>query len=239
MTKAEFDAVINDAVNDAELKSSEIPVIDLYVDQIINLVAEKQKEGSPRFFEKQLTKTMINNYSKDGVIAPVKGKKYSKEQILQILTVYMMKSTLSIGEIKRVLLGAYAIEGFDGKSFNALYDRYIDIKDDNRDYVKSVIDGMINEADIDIEREEDFIIALCGIVSLSAYLKNIAQAMIDERYPEPETPENEADGKDSDGEDKKEKKKEKKEKKQEKKEEKRREKEQKNLESSEDKKGAE
>ena len=132
MNREELDNVVKDAINDAELESSQIPAIDLYVDQILNLVNEKLLDGSPRYHDRQLTKTMINNYSKDGVIAPVKGKKYSKEQILQILTVYMMKSTLSIGEIKRMLLGAYAIEGFDGNAFNNLYDRYMDIKDGNR-----------------------------------------------------------------------------------------------------------
>lgn len=185
MNKAELDAIINDAVNDSELKSGDIPAIDLYVDQIINLVSEKQKEGSERFLERQLTKTMINNYSKDGVISPVKGKKYTKEQIVQILTVYTMKGTLSIGEIKRILGGAYSIEGFDGAQLEALYDRYMNIKDENRVYAHKVIDGMIEGCGLDIERDEDFLAALGGIVSLSGFFKNIAQAMIDAKYPAP------------------------------------------------------
>ena len=124
MNKTDFDNLIRDAVNDAELKSSEIPTIDLYVDQIINLHSEKLAEGSSRFFDRQLTKTMINNYVKDEVITPVKGKKYTKEQIIQILMVYTLKGTLSIGEIKRVLDGAYALEGFDGAALADLYDKY-------------------------------------------------------------------------------------------------------------------
>ncbi len=218
MKKTELDAVIADAVNDSELRSSEIPAIDLYVDQIINLVAEKQKEGSERFLERQLTKTMINNYSKDGVITPVKGKKYTKEQILQILTVYSMKGTLSIGELKRMLTGAYSLEGFDGEALNQFYDRYMDIKDDNRVYARRIIDGMLEAKGLDVENEEDFLAALGGIVSLSGFFKNIAQAMIDAKYPEPEEPEEEeSDDEDSE---KSEKKKEKKEKKAQKKEEK-------------------
>ena len=188
MDKRELDAVVNDALNEAELQSSEIPAIDLYVDQIINLVADKQKEGSERFLEKQLTKTMINNYSKDGVITPVKGKKYTKEQILQILTVFSLKSTLSIGEIKRMLGGAYAIEGFDAKSLEAMYSRYMQIKDDNREYAKAIIDVMIDGHGLDIERDEDFLAAISGIVSMSAFLENVAHAMIDARYPEPKEP---------------------------------------------------
>ena len=188
MDKRELEAVVADALNDAELKAEEIPAIDLYVDQIINLVADKQKEGSERFLEKQLTKTMINNYSKDGVITPVKGKKYTKEQILQILTVFSLKSTLSIGEIKRMLGGAYAIEGFDAKSLEAMYSRYMQIKDDNREYAKAIIDVMIDGHGLDIERDEDFLAAISGIVSMSAFLENVAHAMIDAKYPEPKEP---------------------------------------------------
>ena len=188
MDKRELEAVVADALNDAELKAEEIPAIDLYVDQIINLVADKQKEGSERFLEKQLTKTMINNYSKDGVITPVKGKKYTKEQILQILTVFSLKSTLSIGEIKRMLGGAYAIEGFDAKSLEAMYSRYMQIKDDNREYAKAIIDVMIDGHGLDIERDEDFLAAISGIVSMSLFLENVAHAMIDAKYPEPKEP---------------------------------------------------
>ena len=184
MNKIELDAIIADAVNDSELSGTEIPAIDLYVDQIINLVAEKQKQGSLRFSEKQLTKTMINNYSKDGVITPVKGKKYTREQILQILLVYSMKSTLSIGEIKRFIAGAYSIEGFDERSLCDLYDRYTDVKVKNQEYTKQIIDTMIADNTLDTENDEDYLATLGGVVALSAYLRSVARAMIDAKYPE-------------------------------------------------------
>ena len=185
MDRKEFDALINEAVNDAELKSSEIPAIDLYVDQIINLHSEKLKSGSPRFHDRHLTKTMINNYAKDRVITPVKGKKYTKEQIIQILMIYTLKGTLSIGEIKRVLDGAYAIEGFDGEALTELYDKYYNTKELNREYSATVVSEMLEKNGLDIENDEDFLVALGSIVSLSAFMKNIAQAMIDAKYPEP------------------------------------------------------
>ena len=197
MDRKELDAVISDALNDSELSSAEIPAIDLYVDQIINLVADKQKAGSERFYEKQLTKTMINNYSKDGVITPIKGKKYTKEQIIQILTVYTMKGTHSIGEIKRVLLGAYSIEDFDADALVEFYDRYMSIKDENRDLVRKIVEGMIEGDGLDIENDLDFLAALGGIISLSGFFKNIAQAMIDAKYPEPHEDEKDEDEKDA------------------------------------------
>ena len=224
MNKIELDAIIADAVNDTELSGAEIPAIDLYVDQIINLVTEKQKQGSLRFSEKQLTKTMINNYSKDGVITPVKGKKYTREQILQILLVYSMKSTLSIGEIKRLIAGAYSIEGFDERSLCDLYDRYTDVKVKNQEYAKQIIDTMISDNELDTDNNEDYLATLGGVVALSAYLRSVARAMIDAKYPEVSDDNADSDDK---SEKKKEKKEKKKEEKREKKENKKKEKEEK------------
>ena len=213
MNKNDLEKLISEAVNDSELKSTDIPSIDLYVDQIINLHAEKLKDGSERYHDKQLTKTMINNYAKDRVISPVKGKKYTKEQIIQILMVYTLKGTLSIGEIKRVLDGAYSIEGFDGDKLTALYDKYCTIKQVNREYCAHITQEMMANGGLDIENDEDFLVLLGSIVSLSAYLKNIAQAMIDAKYPLPEPEEDEEKYKDKEKkkEEKKEEKKEKKE----------------------------
>ena len=191
MNREELVNIAADATNDAELKSKEIPAIDLYVDQIINLVASKLSEASERYSGRQLTKTMINNYSKDGIITPVKGKKYNKEQILQMLTVYTLKGTLSIGEIKRLILGAYEAEGFDGDSLRELYDRHLDIKNDSRAYAIEALDGIVERNSLDVENDVDYISTVCALVALSAQLKHIAQAMIDARFPEPEEPEKE------------------------------------------------
>lgn len=185
MQNNEFADLLVDALNDAELKSSDIPSIDLYVDQIINLHTEKLKEGSERFYDRQLTKTMINNYAKDRVITPVKGKKYTKEQIIQILFIYTLKGTLSIGEIKRMLEGAYAIKDFDGDRLVGLYDKYTNTKEQIREYSTNVADKMLEACGLDIENEEDFLAAIINFVAMSAFMKNIAQAMISERYPEP------------------------------------------------------
>ncbi|MBR2292718.1 MAG: DUF1836 domain-containing protein [Clostridia bacterium] len=178
--------IAEDAVREEELRSSDIPAIDLYVDQIINLVAEKQKEGSARYRERQLTKTMINNYSKDGLITPVKGKKYNKEQIVQMLTVYTLKNTLSIGEIKRLLDGAYACEGFGGEDLIRLYDEYLSIKRDNRAYAVEIMDALLKKHSLEVSDDRDFMLTVGSLLSLSAFLRQTAQAMIDEAYPVPE-----------------------------------------------------
>ena len=185
MTKEQMLNIAADATNQSELKSSDIPAIDLYVDQILNLVSGKLAEGSERYSSRQLTKTMINNYSKDGVITPVKGKKYNREQVAQILYVYSLKNTLSIGEIKRLLQGAYGIDGFDASDLISLYDSYQEIRDLNGKRAINILESDILEGlQLDPENEKDYVATICALVSLSAQLKNIAQALIDERYPE-------------------------------------------------------
>lgn len=232
MNREELYRITKDAVRDEELTSAEIPAIDLYVDQIINLVTDKLKTGSERYADRQLTKTMINNYSKDGLITPVKGKKYNKEQIMQILTIYTLKHTLSIGEIKRMLDGAYATDGFDGSSLTELYDRHIAMKRDNRETSQEILNQLLDKYDLNIENERDFMLTVSSLLSLGNFLRQMAQALIDVKYPQPETEEDkekkeekkekkDKDEKDKDKEKAKEKeKKEKKEKKEEKKEEK-------------------
>ncbi len=214
MDQSKLYDIANDALNESELKSGDIPAIDLYVDQILNLVTERLHEGSARYHDRQLTKTMINNYSKDGLITPVKGKKYTREQIVQMLTIYTLKSTLSIGEIKRVLGGAYETPDFDGKQLAKLYDRHIDIKGENRGLALETLDRILERESLNVDDTLDYLTAIGALLSLSAQLKHVAQAMLDERFPEPVEPEEDKEA------EKKEKKEEKKEKKEEKKEEK-------------------
>ena len=226
MGKSEIYNIARDAVNDAELRSNDIPPIDLYVDQILNLISERLSKGSERYHDRQLTKTMINNYSKDGLIAPVKGKKYNKEQVLQMLVVYTLKGTLSIGDIKRLMDGAYSVDGFDGDALQKLYDRHLDIKETNREYAMQALEGIIERNQLDLDNDVDYISTICALAAFSAHLRNIAQAMIDERFPEPLDADDDKDmEKELDKEEEKERKEEKKADKERKKEEKRKEKE--------------
>ena len=99
--------ILQKPLQQKEVEVADLPDLDLYMDQITTLFADKTQEP-----EGLLTKTMINNYSKDGLIKPIKGKKYSKEHILQMLLIYRLKQTLSIQQIKGVMqsLGIQAEE---------------------------------------------------------------------------------------------------------------------------------
>ena len=54
---------------------SDIPNLDLYMDQVITLFENGLKGSKRSEQDKILTKTMINNYSKDKILIPIKNKK--------------------------------------------------------------------------------------------------------------------------------------------------------------------
>ena len=182
MNSNELQALLADAVQDADLHPHEIPSIDLYLDQIISLAEEKRHEGSPRFADRSLTKTMINNYSKDGLLSPIKGKKYTKEQILQMLLVYEMKNTLSIGEIKRILQNVYALPDYNAAALERIYTHYLDIKAEERTATIAGVEKLAEQTNLNLADEEDFLVLLLSLSAMSSYLKNAVQALLEAHY---------------------------------------------------------
>ena len=175
--------LLGEAVNDADLTGAEIPSIDLYLEQILSLVADKNKEGS-EVADRTLTKNMINNYSKDGLITPVKGKKYSKEQIVQMLVIYSLKNTLSIEEIKRTMEGIYAKEDYSGQKLIHAYDKAMAIKQAQKHRCPETVQQIMESEQLDPRDGEDYFVTLLAVASLSVYFRNIAKAMLEE-YPLP------------------------------------------------------
>ncbi len=184
MNLQQIEALIAEAVRDADLRPEEIPSIDLYLDQITSLVSERRREGSAHFADRELTKTMINNYSKDGLLSPIKGKKYSKEHILQMLLVYELKNTLSIGEIKRVLQNIYRQPNYSPRLLESIWLRYLDVKEYERRECVTVARRFAEGLALDTENEEDFFGLILGLAAMSSYLKNAVQMLIAEHYPD-------------------------------------------------------
>ena len=184
MNLQEIESLVNKAVQDSDLRPEEIPSIDLYLDQITSLVAEKLKESSPLFQERVLTKTMVNNYSKDGLISPVKGKKYSKEHIIQMLLVYSLKNTLSISEIKRMLQNVYSHPDTNGEMLQDVYLRFLEIKEFEREEAWNIVHSFIEGSRLDTEKEADFFTLILGLAAMSSYLKNTVQLLLEAHYPD-------------------------------------------------------
>lgn len=164
------------------IHAESLPPIDLYVDQVLTLIA--QQNGNDSFSEdRPLSKMMVNNYSKAGLIKPIKGKKYSKEHIIQMMLIFYLKGILSIGDIKRILDGVYSDESFDGEKLIAAYDRFLDIKSNEGKMCSKIIESFADKNSLDPENTEEFLIMLMSLVSLCDCLKGCALQMIESKYP--------------------------------------------------------
>lgn len=183
MADMQLEQIINAAIDDSDISLSDIPSIDLYMDQIITLIQEKYALNKRFPEDKLLTKTMINNYSKERIIKPVKGKKYSREHIVQMLMIYTLKNTLTIPEIKSVFDGVYSKDGFDSESLLHCYEEFVEEKRNMRGICSEMVTSIIEKRKINTAENQDLLIALLEVTALSTYLKNIAQGIIDNYFP--------------------------------------------------------
>jgi len=111
MTKEEYIRSLIDSLKDVKyIMPDDIPNIDLYMDQVTTFM-DKHLKSSKRYSEdKLLTKTMINNYTKNELLPPPSKKKYTKEHMFLLIFIYYFKNILSINDIQSI--------------FNPLTDRY-------------------------------------------------------------------------------------------------------------------
>lgn len=179
MEKDLLENAILQGLKDSDLHLSEIPDLDLYIDQILTLVAAKNASASARYQDNVLTKTMINNYSKEGLLMPVKGKKYTKEHIVQMLLIYSLKNSLSIGDIHRVLEGARG-EGAKGEELMRCYEKHLEEKERVKKLAAKSVKTMYDSVG---EDGSEFLVSLLGLLSYSSYLRNIALELLEARYP--------------------------------------------------------
>ena len=78
----------------------ELPKLELYVDQVLSLI-------NPFCYEynvKPLTKAMINNYVKLGLIPPPKKKRYLRQHIAFLFVITFLKEGFDIALIKEGIL---------------------------------------------------------------------------------------------------------------------------------------
>lgn len=84
------------------INPDEIPNIDLYMDQVTTFMDEHLKASKRYSEDKLLTKTMINNYTKNNLLPSPNKKKYSKEHMLLLIFIYYFKNILSISDIQSI-----------------------------------------------------------------------------------------------------------------------------------------
>ncbi|PLR78468.1 hypothetical protein CU633_05710 [Bacillus sp. V3-13] len=165
----------------------DIPSIDLYMDQVIQLFENKFGGSKRNENEKVLTKTMINNYAKGKLFIPIKNKKYSREHLILISLIYQLKGGLSINDIKATLDGINEkIIGGD-IDLERFYNSYLSLSRSNIESFKEDLKQRAAETMEEVEKLEDKkpaqlekILLIASLVNISQLYRRAAEKLVDE-----------------------------------------------------------
>ena len=179
---------------ETNISPQEMPDIDLYMDQVIQLFNHTFTNTKRNDDEKVLTKTMINNYAKGKLFIPIKNKKYSKKHLILISLVYQLKGALSINDIKTTLDGInkkLTKEDFELEKF---YKSFLSIQQRNALDFEHEFQKRADDVHIEVEKLEDNeaeklekILLVSSLVNISNAYRKAAELLIDE-LKEEQTP---------------------------------------------------
>ena len=172
------------------IKPGDVPNIDLYMDQVTTFMDEHLSDVKRYEDDKILTKTMINNYTKNDLLPPPVKKKYSKEHIYVLTFIYYLKNILSISDIQK-LLNPLTDKFFNKEELPDLDYIYSEIYNMEKAQIASLSKDVVErtqvakEAFLDVENEEDKdflqLFSLVGLLSFDVYMKkNIIESLIDD-----------------------------------------------------------
>ena len=172
------------------IKPGDVPNIDLYMDQVTTFMDEHLSDIKRHEDDKILTKTMINNYTKNNLLPPPVKKKYSKEHIYVLTFIYYLKNILSISDIQK-LLNPLTDKFFNTDGVPALDTIYKEIYDMEKLQLEALPQDVLGKTelskqafcDVENEEEQDFLqlFMLVCLLSIDVYMKkNIIESLIDD-----------------------------------------------------------
>ena len=168
----------------------DIPNIDLYMDQVTTFMDEHLSSSKRFDDDKILTKTMINNYTKNELLPPPNKKKYSKEHMILLIFIYYFKNFLSINDIKDILepISSTFFQAENGFDLDKIYQEIFNIELENidsqvRDMIRKLNKSNETFSEITDEKERKVLTNFAFICMLSFDIwvkKTIIESIVDQ-----------------------------------------------------------
>ncbi|MCP2035879.1 DNA-binding transcriptional MerR regulator [Planomicrobium sp. HSC-17F08] len=163
----------------------DIPKIDLYIDQVIQLFETSFADAKRNEEEKILTKTMINNYAKGKLFYPVHNKKYTRNHIMLISLIYQMKSALSINDVKQVLDGLNERAMQQNLNLESFYESYLELQQGNIGSFAAELNeqaGRVSQQAAGMEDAEELeqVLLIASLVHTSNLYRKAAEKLVDD-----------------------------------------------------------
>lgn len=176
----------------------DIPDIELYMDQVTTFMDRHFSDSKRHPEDKTLTKTMINNYTKNKLMPPPTRKKYSKNQIYLLIYIYYFKNILSISDIQK-LLNPLTEHFYTPSSqsntidFSGIYESLYHLEHEQHykiiDSIEETVD-LAQSAFPELEGEDRELLQKFALICLLSYdiflRKQMIERMIDTLYPSSE-----------------------------------------------------
>ncbi|HIG0356126.1 TPA: DUF1836 domain-containing protein [Clostridium sporogenes] len=184
-----LETILSNITEFNDIKLSDIPDIDLYMDQVITLFDMKLKSLKRDENDKIMTKTMVNNYAKGKFFPTVKGKKYTKEQIILLEMIYNLKQSLSLSDIETVLTPIMESIHKEENKFPTVEDLYgtflsvkeIELKNFHEEFNK--LSSIIKERSEKLQGEDvklkEVVLLIFTLISKANMEKRMAEKLID------------------------------------------------------------
>ena len=193
MTNQElFDSILKKISNLSHIKISEIPNIDLYMDQVTTFMDEHLSSSKRYEDDKILTKTMINNYAKNDLLPAPSKKKYSKDHMILLIFIYYFKNILSISDIQSLLepISDKYFQTNTNLNLEKIYDTIFSLEKDSLKKIRTDVTNMFKQSQntfdsqtSDNEELEDLqLFSFICMLSFDVYVKKqIIEDIIDSK----------------------------------------------------------
>jgi hypothetical protein len=155
----------------------EIPEIDLYMDQLTTFMEDKLNANKRSEDDKTMTKTMINNYTKNNLLPPPDKKRYSKDHLIMLLYIYYLKNFVSITDIQTLLAPMNNNDCYNGESpvnIEEVYRKLFNYEIDNyNDIIKSILSTYDKASDMYDPETDAYLHDMCmvSMLSVDVYVK--------------------------------------------------------------------
>ena len=185
-------SIIKKMKNTTYVQPGEVPNIDLYMDQVTKFMDEHLESSKRRFDDKLLTKTMINNYTKNNLLPSPNKKKYTKDHMYTMLFIYYLKNVMPMDDTQSVLRpltdmffgenGSIDMEGIYKEIFDIEYSQSYSL---TRDVVRKYNRSKKSFMEVEDQKERDFLQAFTFIAMLcfDVYMKKtMIEKIIDDNF---------------------------------------------------------
>lgn len=174
------------------IKPDDIPSIELYMDQVTTFMERHLEHNKRSDEDKIMTKTMINNYTKNNLLPPPNKKRYTKEHLILLIYIYYLKNLLSISDIQALLepMIEHHYQPDDKKALNIdeIYKGLYDYQHDHFDDVIENIAAACDQASELYQPEKNkymYNMSLVSLLSFDVYIKKkYIEHLIDDMHRE-------------------------------------------------------